>query len=60
MTAVPSRDLTPEQQTAYSGWADAIERDDYVPRPAASSTAIEGNEAARYSREVLDDILDEE
>ncbi len=48
--------LTADQEAAYLAWTELIERDDYEPSPSGTGIALEGDEAAAYSRALLDEL----
>jgi hypothetical protein len=50
------RELTAAEQAAFTAWAELIERDDYEPRPSGQGVALEGDEAAAYSRALLAEL----
>jgi hypothetical protein len=51
-----SAELTPVQQAAYMAWAEEIERDDWEPHPRGNGVALEGDEAADYTRTLLGEL----
>lgn len=49
--------LTSAEEASSNAWAQQIERDDYEPRASDHGVALEGGEAAAYSRALLEDLL---